>query len=203
MSAEWHILNGPESSIPVEISSSKPFKIATKPKTDIWRPDESADTFTAPFIYRKIKTSAFKRVAVSISAPWKTQYDQGGIAIAFPGERPWKWIKTGIEFYKGKPALSTVTADRFSDWSLCPEPKGSEGKARFEAVRDGQMLVINLLHDGEEQPLREIKWAFLEDRAADAEMFVGVYVAKPTPDEQDAARELAVTFEDLEMEVLD
>lgn len=196
-SIRWQILNGPESAIPSEISRSHAFKLNTPPKTDIWRPNETADTFTAPFIYRSIKTCAFDRITVTVSAPWKTLFDQGGIAIAFPGFQPWKWIKTGIEFYNGQPALSTVTADRFSDWSLCPMPGDGGDKATFECRREGDILVVSSVSDGKKQPLREIMWAFLEDRKTDADMYVGVYAAKPTVEAGDASQGIEVTFEDL------
>lgn len=64
---------------------------------------------------------------MTINADWKTRYDQGGIAIVFPGKKPRKWIKTGIEMENGAPQLGTVTTYAFSDGSLSPVvPKGTK-----------------------------------------------------------------------------
>lgn len=119
----WKRLNNPI----VKHTGSKAFTITAPPATDIWRPNVTADNFTAPYVYRVCKTADFQRIAVTITADWKTRYDQGGIAIFFPGKKPYKWIKTGIEMENGVPQLGTVTTYAFSDWSLSPVvPKGTK-----------------------------------------------------------------------------
>ncbi|KAF1353427.1 hypothetical protein BDV97DRAFT_396264 [Delphinella strobiligena] len=208
-SRNWHILNASEDHIPSDLS--KEFTLPVPPTTDIWRPDTKTDVFTAPLLYRVLPIAAFKRISVTVSASWKTQFDQGGLAIVFPdpssssGNRIGsKWIKTGIEFYEGKPALSTVTCDRFSDWSLCPlasNDGAKVGTATVEAIREETKLVVNVIEDGVRRPLREVMWAFLEDRDGEAEMWVGVYGAKPTAEEEDAAKGIEVSFEGLVVDV--
>lgn len=206
---EWHILNAPSEHVPA--NPRQPFTLPIPPTTDIWRPDTSSDVFTAPFLYHVLPISAFKRISVTVSANWKTQFDQGGLAIVFPDPsssnangNASKWIKTGIEFYEGNPALSTVTCDRFSDWSLCPLASTDGAKvctATVEAVREDKKLIVNVIEDGVKRPLREIMWAFLEDRDGDAEMWVGVYGAKPTAENEDAAKGIEVSFEGLVVDV--
>lgn len=59
---------------------------------------------------------------------------------AIENKASWKWLKTGIEFYEGKPYISTVCTDRWSDWSIVPLPEGhGSGKpsATIEVERDG------------------------------------------------------------------
>lgn len=193
----WRILNALGDQIPRDLT--KPFTLSIPPGTDIWRPDTITDVFTAPFLYKVVHTGSFKNIFVTVSADWKTQFDQGGLAIVFPSPSDGlnRWIKSGIEFYEGRPALSTVTCDGFSDWSLCPLPSGV-GTVTVEAIREDRKLVINVIEAGQRRPLREVMWAFLEEREAeDAEMWIGVYGAKPTAEKDDAARGIEVTYEDL------
>jgi hypothetical protein len=48
--------------------------------------------------------------------------------------------------------------------------------------------------------LREIKWAFLEDRESDAETWVGTYAAKPKPERDDVEAGIEVVFRDFRLE---
>jgi uncharacterized protein len=132
---EWQLVNSNGDRSPAEISSY--FKIYTPPNTDIWRPSPDEDRFNAPFIYTSIKSSEFKKVSATISADWKTLYDQGGLLIVWPAaeQNQSKWIKLGIEHFTGKPLLGVVTCDRFSDWSVCPLPIATATHATLEAVR--------------------------------------------------------------------
>ncbi|KAF2483702.1 hypothetical protein BDY17DRAFT_152744 [Neohortaea acidophila] len=177
--------------------------IHTPPKTDIWRPSPTQDDFNAPFIYASLKSSAFRRISVNISAHWKTKYDQGGLIICWPRSprNQSQWVKTGIEYFEGKPALSVVGCDRFSDWSLCPMPEANAVDATIEAVRVEQTLWVYLVLGAERRPLREIKWAFLEGRDVEAEMWVGIYAAKPTPESQDDLQSgIEVLFKNLTLD---
>ena len=110
-------------------------------------------------------------------------------------------MKAGIEYFNGKPMLGVVGCDRFSDWSLCPLPIATAIHASIEAERIGQTLWIYLVFNGEKRPLREVKWAFLEDREAEAEMWVGTYAAKPTPESDgDMETGIEVILRDFKLE---
>ncbi|KAK5171179.1 uncharacterized protein LTR77_004323 [Saxophila tyrrhenica] len=199
---EWHLVDARGQTTPATISSY--FKIYTPPKTDIWRPSPDEDRFDAPYIYTRLKSSEFKSISVMLSADWKTLYDQGGLVILWPAAKKEesRWIKFGIEYFTGKPLLGVVGCDRFSDWSVCPLPIATATHATLEAVREGTTLWIYLVFNMERRPLREVKWAFLEDREAKAEMRVGTYAAKPTPEEDDAEKGLEVIFRDLKLETV-
>lgn len=203
MTAErnYHLVDTRGVSTPASISSY--FKIFTPPKTDIWRPSPTQDDFNAPFIYTSIKSSDFKKMSVTLSADWKTQFDQGGLLITWPTpdkKKQDKWIKMGIEYFNNKPLLGVVGCDRFSDWSVCPLPIFTATHATIEAERVGQTLWVYLIFNAERRPLREIKWAFLEDREAEAEMWVGIYAAKPTPEKDDAEAGIEIIFRDYKLE---
>ena len=198
---DYHLVDTRGESSPASISSY--FKIFTPPKTDIWRASPTQDDFNAPFIYTSIRSSNFKKMSVTLSADWKTQFDQGGLLITWPAadkKKQDKWIKMGIEFFNNKPLLGVVGCDRFSDWSVGPLPISTATHATIEAERVKQTLWIYLIFNGERRPLREIKWAFLEDRESEAEMWVGTYAAKPTPERDDAEAGLEVIFRDYKLE---
>lgn len=209
----WKIVNGSADDIPSDPSLK--FTLPIPPGTDIWRPNPTTDVFTAPFVYQVVPIKSFERIQVTVSAQWQTQFDQGGLAVVFPSPSSEKvkgdaskWIKTGIEFYEGEPALSTVTCDRFSDWSLSPltSTTGSnKGKTTIEISSEGEgderKMVISTIAGGTKSPLREIMWAFIEERQGDTEMWVGVYGAKPTAEKDDAEKGIELTFEGLVVDV--
>ncbi|KAF2216955.1 hypothetical protein CERZMDRAFT_119692 [Cercospora zeae-maydis SCOH1-5] len=212
----WNRLNNPQikhTSSPT--ASQKSFTITTPPGTDIWRPapGSAADNFTAPYVYRVCKSSAFVRAAVTVSADWQTRYDQGGLAIVFPSSgkkgaaavKGSKWLKTGIEVEKGKPQLGTVATYAFSDWSLSPVVPAVKGlgtvEARFEVERNGTDLWVYNVVKNDRYPLREVPWAFLEERGKkNAEIWVGVYAAKPIFTAGKPDKKLTVEFKNLRIE---
>lgn len=189
--------------MPADLSNK--FTITVPPKTDIWRPTPEHDVFDAPGIITKITASSFRSLEATFSANWKTLYDQGGILIVFPGgsnvaPRDAKsWIKAGIENEDGEARLGIVGAHKYSDWSLSPTLDDSNS-ATFKFVRKGTALWIYVVHNGKDIGLREVTWAFLEDRGGDAEIWVGVYAAKPTAEDHNPDEELIVTFDDLKLD---
>jgi regulation of enolase protein 1 (concanavalin A-like superfamily) len=198
--SHWKSRNQPN----VELVGEDSFAITTPPATDLWRPDPkpASDNFTAPFVYRSIKASEFNNISVTVHADWATRYDQGGIAIIFPEHKPLKWVKTGIEVENGAPQFGTVGTYAFSDWSLSPVTPQNATTARFLLERDGSEIWVYALdlqnRGAEKYPLREVTWAFLEDRADDdVELWVGVYAAKPTYSPANQTQGLKVLFENL------
>lgn len=170
---------------------------------------------TAPMIYKTLPSSIFKSLTITIFAPWKTQYDQGGLILAFPSPsgpsfdtstKGLKWIKAGIEYFSNQCVLGVVGTDRYSDWSISPMKQEYHQKATFKIERDGETLWVYAKQDGGERliPMREVKWAFMEGRL-DEDVWVGVYAAKPKKDEggseEDSEKGIEVQFSDLELEV--
>jgi len=105
------------------------FKLRAVSPSDIWRKPPNLDNFTAPIIYKALPISTFKSARVTAKGPWKTLYDQGGLFLVLPpktGGSQKPWVKSGIEFYQGKPMMSVVAADQWADWSLLPLSRESE-----------------------------------------------------------------------------
>jgi regulation of enolase protein 1 (concanavalin A-like superfamily) len=186
--------------------------LKTTAKTDVWRKPPAHDVFNAPFMYKSLPISRFKSARVSAIGEWNTLYDQGGLMIVLPAtkSRPTsqkRWIKTGIEFYHGKPMMSVVAADLWADWSLLPLSPTDEKEGRMSVIVEreeeeggwGSVLKISLLGNDGATPIREVTWAF-HDLDEEEEMWVGIAVAKPTMGEKD---ELAVRFEGFKIETRD
>ncbi|PIA98392.1 hypotheticalsprotein [Cercospora beticola] len=223
--SKWSAING--ASQPKEDPTTESFTITAPPKTDIWRRSDTDDVFNAPTLYQTLSAETFKSISVTVYAPWHMQYDQGGLILAFPSSatpkateneikkaedeepqnpvRPSKWVKAGIEFFELSSVLGIVGTDRFSDWSLAPMSQEYHQKARFKIEKKEKTLWVYARQEGEEKlkPMREIKWAFMEGRDEE-DIWVGVYAAKPTPEEgEDDEKGIEVSFSDLELELED
>lgn len=185
------------------------FTITAPPSTDIWRKPPNHNAFTAPILHRTLPLSHFHRIRVTISGPWKTLYDQGGLLFSRPcaadGEK--KWVKAGIEFFDGRACASVVAKDNWADWSLVEiESDAVTVELAREAVpeTDEPSLWVYLVEDGgrgRRRPIREVTWAFEGgEEGGEEECWVGVYAAKPTPTPADPSEELEVRFSGLMIE---
>ncbi|KAK2746073.1 hypothetical protein FQN57_003413 [Myotisia sp. PD_48] len=197
---------------PEELAST--FCVTAKASTDIWSKPPATHRFNAPILYKPIPLTSFQRARVRFSARWTTLYDQAGLILVLnpdDGSRR-KWIKTGIEFLDNSPHISTVTKDRWADWSLLSIPPNVTGAGRdleddddekrtgvtieMERRARDQTLWVYLIDDkGNRIPIREVTWAFEEEETV--ECWIGVYVARPAKD--DGLGELDVTFSKLEV----
>ncbi|KAI1781401.1 hypothetical protein F4818DRAFT_36637 [Hypoxylon cercidicola] len=201
------------------------FVLEAAPGTDIWRKPPTTNIWNAPIS----RTSSgflkkFQSARVTFWADWTERYDQAGLLLvpkraSSTVSPPEKWIKTGIEFYFGRPQLSTVGCDRFADWSVGPlaltanEPEPAEvGGVTLEVVREGDehgksLWVYRLVLDAEGQvkekiPLREICWVLADEDEKDGEEWildVSPLVARP---EKSATELLKAQFKTFEVQWL-
>jgi regulation of enolase protein 1 (concanavalin A-like superfamily) len=200
-----------------------PFNLTSPPGTDIWRKPPSHNAFNAPTHPATLPTyplKSFQRAKLTFALPPANQlrqYDQAGLLLHLtkPGvpANETKWIKTGIEFYYGKPYVATVGCDTWADWSLVPDPSftnnatrpGATIEARREQDKLGKSLwVYWIVRDGEgkeveRRPLREVTWAFAEEEGWS--VGIGGYVARPTEEGGDGLLE-AEFGEGVEIEIL-
>lgn len=208
----WHYANYESSISPADLVAQKTFTLTTSSPTDIWRKPPATDVFSAPIVYESFPISAFRRAKLTVTAQWRTLYDQGGIVIVLPpkaGGTQKRWIKAGIEFYLGKPFMSVVATNEWSDWSLLPltGADAEEGKVTIEVERDTKVNgelgpVLRILvnsSDGGRVPIREVTWGFWGASKDSEEMWVGAFAAKPTPDER---QEFEVQFSEFAIEIV-
>ena len=216
--ASFHLHNASPNQPAIPTPLPKNFNLRTPPACDTWRKPPSTNDFNAPFLVRTIPLSSLRAARVTVTADWKTKFDQGGLLLVLPphkktedrndrGQR--RWVKTGIEFFDGRPNISTVASDRWSDWSLAPLPANSASKVTIELSREvannekTSTLWVHFVDpvSGNKRPLREIAWVFEEDNFnGNGECEIGVYSAKPIRDEDDGEKELDVSFKDLIIE---
>jgi regulation of enolase protein 1 (concanavalin A-like superfamily) len=202
-----------------------PFTLSAPPGTDIWRKPPSHNAFNASTHPSSLPTydlKSFHRARLTFVLPPASQlrqYDQAGLLlhITKPGvpDNQTKWIKTGIEFYYGKPYVATVGCDTWADWSLTPDPSftGNETRpsATIEARREKDVLgkslwVYWIVKDGEgkeveRRPLREVTWALAQEDEGWS-IGIGGYVCRPTEEGGDGKLE-AEFKEGVEIEILD
>lgn len=184
------------------ITNIEPFSLSSPPGTDIWRKPPSHDAFNAstyPEPSPIFDLKSFQRAKLTFSLPPANQlrqYDQAGLLLHLTKpdapENESKWIKTGIEFYYGKPYVATVGCDAWADWSLTPMPDftdhGGQPGATIEARREKDELGKSLwiywvLQDDkgkeiERRPLREVTWIFADEEGWNVS--VSGYVCRPT-----------------------
>jgi regulation of enolase protein 1 (concanavalin A-like superfamily) len=164
----------------------------------------------------------FVSATVSLSFVCTERYDQGGLLFSLrqrdssgkassTSEAPEKWIKTGIEFYKGKPMLSTVTCDSWADWSVAPldlslcgessAPKGIKVDwTTISIVKETDqhgvsLWVYQIDQTGEKRSLREVTWVY----GLDAEQWDLEILAMAARPEVNSSEKLEVTFRDIEI----
>ncbi|OTA60804.1 hypothetical protein K449DRAFT_383551 [Hypoxylon sp. EC38] len=199
-------------------STKEAFVLEAAPGTDIWRKPPTTNIWNAPIS----RTSSgllkkFQSARVTFWADWSERYDQAGLLLvpkrlsSASVSPPEKWIKTGVEFYFGRPQLSTVGCDRFADWSVAPLTLTADeidpvkvGGVTIEVAREGDehgksLWVYRLVLDTggnvvERIPLREICWVLADEDKADGKEWlldVSPLVARP---EKKATESLQVNF---------
>ncbi|KAI1866963.1 hypothetical protein JX265_007539 [Neoarthrinium moseri] len=197
------------------------FELEAPAGTDIWKKPPSTDVWNAPITRASSGLlQKFQSARVTFWADWTERYDQAGLLLALqrtsstaspsPVE---KWVKTGIEFYNGKPHLSTVGCDRWADWSILPLTEGKTEKGvTLEVVRESDengksAWIYQVILDGagnvkEKLPLREICWIFADEDEKGGEEWVldvSPLVARP---EKSAKESLKARFDEFEVKWL-
>ncbi|KAH8702568.1 hypothetical protein BGW36DRAFT_373098 [Talaromyces proteolyticus] len=203
---------------PIIPSPEGVFSFSVPAKTDIWRKPPTLDVFSAPVAYRKIPIQQFRRARVTVSGDWRTLYDQGGLVIILPQSQHGydtsnthkRWVKAGVEFHDNSPKVSVVSADSWADWSLLPVGKSDteqddaitivcERECNSDGTFGAGLHVYLAGVNGEKKiMIREVTWPFFgvgEDDTVD----VGIYAARPTPDERES---LTVKLKDFVIELV-
>ncbi|KAF1956898.1 hypothetical protein CC80DRAFT_411640 [Byssothecium circinans] len=205
-----------------------PFNLSAPADTDIWRKPPTHNAFNAP-VYPsplpKHPSASFQRAQLTFTLPpgnQLRQYDQAGLLLHLtkPGVEPLKekWLKTGIEWYYGKPYVSTVGCDVWADWSVVPlegfKDDTKSPSATIEVRRESDQLgkslwVYQIFKDAEgkeveRRPLREVAWFFADEEGWN--VGVGGYVCRPTKIEENGTDTSTLTAEfskGVQIELLD
>jgi regulation of enolase protein 1 (concanavalin A-like superfamily) len=175
---------------------SVPFQLECSSGTDLWEKPPSVHSANAPCLLKPTTKGSFISAKVTASANWAQQYDQGGLVMIIDdGSGDKKWVKTGIEFFNGKPLVGTVATYKWSDWSLTPVISSDSASAtiEMESNEDGSFWVYLLDDSGNKSPIREVTW--WGDIEEGTSVSVGVYLARV----QKETTNLLVSFRGLEV----
>ena len=109
-------------------------------------------------------------LTVRVRGVYAAQYDQAGAMIR-ADER--NWIKTGVEFYEGRPRFSTVITMGFSSWAVASLPSGGD-EITLSITRRGDAVEIRYSAAGGPRELAAL--AYLPPGA---EVMAGAMCAAP------------------------
>ena len=119
-------------------------QVNVDPGTDFWRVTGYGYIRDSGHVYGEVLAGDLD-VAVRIRGNWSAQYDQAGVMLR-ADERT--WLKTGIEFFEGRPRLSTVLTLGMSSWSVANLPDDTDGLALRLSRRGDAVEIRYSLDDG-------------------------------------------------------
>lgn len=209
--------------LPTTMIFDQPITVRAQPKTDLWRKPPHTDVDNAPtvLIPSPIDIHKFQSARVTVSASWNTLYDQGGLILFVLDGDTTTWMKTGIEFFGGKPYVGSVATSEWSDWALVPLKKEKGGKVTVQVerlVKGGEKMESLWVYTVDEETgkkvaARQITWWFKHDildqensKVGDnRRLLIGVYAARPTvpAGEGREQEELVVNLEGFQVNLFD
>jgi regulation of enolase protein 1 (concanavalin A-like superfamily) len=143
--------------------------VSVDPGTDFWRETGYGYIRDSGHVYGEVLAGDLD-VSVRLRAVLETQFDQAGVMLRADEQT---WLKTGIEFFEGRPRLSTVLTLGRSSWMVTDLPNGADDILLRVSRRGDAVEVRYLVGDG--QP----ELAALVYMPPGAEMLAGVMAAAP------------------------
>ncbi|WP_275554438.1 DUF1349 domain-containing protein [Mixta sp. Marseille-Q2659] len=128
--------------------ANQQLSVVTDQGTDFWRETWYGFTRFSGHFYGRETEGDFTFQA-RIRANFHTLYDQAGIMLLADEQH---WLKAGIEYNDGQPAIGSVLTQGGSDWATGP----FNGDARdfwMRLTRRGDALRLQYSADGETWPL--------------------------------------------------
>jgi uncharacterized protein len=95
-------------------------RVSVDPGTDFWRTTGYGYVHDNGHIYGE-QLPGDLDVSVRVRGAFANQYDQAGIMLRVDEQT---WLKTGLEFFEGRPRLSTVVTMGCSSWMVADLPPG-------------------------------------------------------------------------------
>jgi uncharacterized protein len=117
--------------------------VSVDPGTDFWRETGYGYIHDNGHVYGEVHEGDVD-VSVCVRGAFGSQYDQAGIMLRIE-ERV--WLKTGVEFFEGRPRLSTVLTLGRSSWIVTDLPEWME-EITLRASRRGDAVEVRYLVEG-------------------------------------------------------
>jgi regulation of enolase protein 1 (concanavalin A-like superfamily) len=137
--------------------------------TDFWRVTGYGYSRDNGHLYGQVAPGDVEVSAV-VRGGFRGQYDQAGLMLR-ADERV--WLKCGVEYFDGRPRLSTVVTVGFSSWMMADLPEGAP-EVGMRLTRRGEAVEIRYETAG-----RAPELAALVYLPPDREMLAGVMCAAP------------------------
>jgi len=97
-------------------------RVSVDPGTDFWRTTGYGYVHDSGHVYGEPLRGDLD-VSVRVRGAFASQYDQAGIMLRADENT---WLKTGLEFFEGRPRLSTVLTMGCSSWMVADLPPGTD-----------------------------------------------------------------------------
>jgi regulation of enolase protein 1 (concanavalin A-like superfamily) len=112
-------------------------RLSVDPGTDFWRATGYGYVHDNGHIYGELLPGDLD-VSVRIRGRLASQYDQAGIMLRADEQT---WLKTGMEFFEGRPRLSTVLTLGWSSWIVADLPAGAD-EVSLRVSRRGEAVEV-------------------------------------------------------------
>src|SRR5215470_16965442 len=143
--------------------------VSVDPSTDFWRETGYGYIRDSGHVYGEVLAGDLD-VSVRIRGVLAAQYDQAGVMLRADEQT---WLKTGIEFFEGRPRLSTVLTLGRSSWMVTDLPAGLDDILLRVSRRGDAVEVRYLIGEG------QAELAALVYMPPDAHVLAGVMAAAP------------------------
>jgi len=97
-------------------------RVSVDPGTDFWRTTGYGYVHDNGHVYGELLPGDLD-VSVRVRGAFANQYDQAGIILRADEHT---WLKTGLEYFEGRPRLSTVLTLGCSSWMVADLPPGTD-----------------------------------------------------------------------------
>jgi uncharacterized protein len=144
-------------------------RVTVDPGTDFWRATGYGYIHDNGHVYGEVLPGDLD-VSVRLRGTFAHQYDQAGIMLR-ADERT--WLKTGVEFFEGRPRLSTVLTLGWSSWMVADLPAELD-EITLRMSRRGEAVEIR--YAAGEGPAELAALVFMPP---DREMLAGIMCAAP------------------------
>jgi regulation of enolase protein 1 (concanavalin A-like superfamily) len=144
-------------------------RVSVDPGTDFWRTTGYGYVHDNGHVYGDLLPGDLD-VSVRVRGAFANQYDQAGIMLRADEET---WLKTGLEFFEGRPRLSTVLTVGWSSWMVADLPPGTDEVTMRVSRRGDAVEVRYAAGDG------AAELAALVFLPPDREMLAGIVCAAP------------------------
>jgi regulation of enolase protein 1 (concanavalin A-like superfamily) len=144
-------------------------RVTVDPGTDFWRATGYGYIHDNGHVYGEVFPGDLD-VSVRLRGTFAHQYDQAGIMLR-ADERT--WLKTGVEFFEGRPRLSTVLTLGWSSWMVADLPAELD-EITLRMSRRGEAVEIR--YAAGEGPAELAALVFMPP---DREMLAGIMCAAP------------------------